>query len=1143
MAAALASLRARHPLLLMARLTILTGARRGQRFELPPGIVTIGRQVGNTLVVADESVANQHLLLTVDPEGCRIKDRSGGGTVVNGSHVSTASLKEGDVLKLGDVELRYEQGMPIPRPVPGQSPKPTPGGLAAKVKREGPRFEDVLREQKAQKKVKVFDIELGPILLWGSLVALAAAGVWAALNPKPPPEKKGKRGRGGPGMVATAPGVPGVAPASGGTTNVPLVEPDAPPQPLGFAVAPEPPPLPYALPVGAAKAEARAAGKVYFTSQSSAQSAVDAAQEGDAVVFDAPVAGAIVVRRPLKGVQFIGGSASWRLEADLVDCQFFWHTPAALTQVSGKLEHSAFYQSHGPATHLTHADAVTFYHGGSTVPAGDFKTPRAEPQLWLRGFVRGVTLHKLIVAPPEGERRWDMHWPPVVRVQAENLDAHGHNTYILSPLVREQTAWTPFHVVRATGLTFAQASAEGGTWADPILEVDYGIDCALVATALAGRGEAANAGYLRLPDKLKYHDHEEWGHNHANAPFRGAAFLLGGQRNRILGHGDLRPWSIGRRAALPGLHYADGIVACDPFLQEWSVDQGGLNANFAEPKNIFRVQWRTGAPVFNSTARDLKVRFPVLGANLARPVLVPLGDLRAPPPLLFGKRFSDYTGKPAAVIHRALDAGENVFLGAGEYQLARPITNGFVFGAGMDRTIMNWPTNVDCSQRDCKGLVNLTVRGGRYGHNSQAGEGGVTNTATALLLRVRFDGQTHAGVTIHAARDQVYQDCEFVNGRVGFTHGHDRTRGSFVGERGTGGGPAITRMNIANCTFRNLTERAIDLRPGQAQTGVVGIHNCLFEDIADTAVRIFGGEAHLVQNCILRRVGKETSTNAVVEVTGHGTVVLSHLEIQNKDFPGSPVGLFVSGLASVSHCKIAGAQRALVARSALVADHVDAVDGNYELPYGSYVTTSTFKNADVKKGAMLVREAGQPESISLQAGVQPLDTTPPPPVPGVVVEILADGHHVNWRPAEDKESGITGYLVFAEGREIYRTPLAYDPGDSPGTPLMSRVIPTSFVDTNRLAATYAVKAVNGANLLSGGGQAPLLRWGPMRARFNDRATNEVVIAEITFRNRVPGIVDTKGRKFVASDLRRLGVPDEVRIEPRLSVEAGEPAAR
>lgn len=244
---------------------------------------------------------------------------------------------------------------------------------------------------------------------------------------------------------------------------------------------------------------------------------------------------------------------------------------------------------------------------------------------------------------------------------------------------------------------------------------------------------------------------------------------------------------------------------------------------------------------------------------------------------------------------------------------------------------------------------------------------------------MRFDGQSHAGVTLHAAQDQTYQDCEFVNGRVGFTHGHDRTRGVFMGERGQAGGPAITRLNLANCTFRNLSERAIDLRPGQGQTGVVGIHNCAFEDIADTAVRIFGGEAHLVQNCVFRRVGKETATNAVVEIFGHGAVALSHLDIQNQDFPGSPVGILVGGQVSISHCKINGAQRALVARTPLLVDHVEAVSGTFELPYGSYVTTSTFKNADVKKGAMLVREASQPESISLKPACN--CSTPPRPPP------------------------------------------------------------------------------------------------------------------------------------------------------------------
>ncbi|MFA6546226.1 MAG: FHA domain-containing protein, partial [Limisphaerales bacterium] len=956
----------------MAKIIILTGARRGQRYELPPGIVTIGRQPGNTIVIADESLAPSHLLLSVDTDGCRLKDRSGGGTMLNGSQVNTASLKEGDVFKLGNVELRYEMGAPAPRPPAGQAPRPTPGGIAAKVKKGGPRFEDIVAEQGQTKKKIIFDIELGPILFWGAMVALVIVGIWAALHPKPPPEKRARKEKFVPPVSA---GVPGVSPSPSSSPPVTEAEPQSTNAPLGFAVAPAPPPLPYSLPVGAAKAGPVASGKVHFTSRGGGQAAVDAAQEGDAVVFDAP-GGNIVVRHALKDVQFIGGSATWELRADLTDCQFFWHTPARMTQGAARMERCAFYRSHGPATLLTHADAVTFYHAGGAVPAGGSKQPTTEPQLWLHGFVRGVTIHKPVIAPPDGGRRWDMNWPPVVRVQAEDIAGQGYNTYLLSPHVLGQTAWTPFHIVRATGLTFAHATSEGGTWADPILEVDYGIDCAVVCTALAGRGEAANAGYFRQPDLLKYFDHEEWGHNHANAPYRGAAICLGGQRNRIVGHGDFRSWSPGRRAALPGLHYADGIVARDPFLQEWSAEQGGLNANFAESKNVFRVQFRAGVPVYNSSTRDLRVRFPMLGANLSRPVFVALGDLRAPPPSLFGRQFADLTGQPAAAIERALNTGGNVFLGPGQYELSHPITNGLVFGAGMEKTVLNWPPGVDCSQRDCKGLVNLTVRGGRYGHNSQAGEGGATNTATALFLRVRFDGQSHAGITVHAAVDQSYQDCEFVNGKIGFTHGHDRTRGVFTGERGPSGGPAITRLNFANCTFRNLAERAIDLRPGAAQTGVVGIHNCLFEDIALTAVRISGGEAQLVQNCVFRRVGKESPNSTVIDTQGHGAVVLSHLEIDNKDFPGSPVGILVSGLPSISHCTVRGVARALVSRVALTVDHVDAADGNYELPYGSYVTTSTFKNADVKKGAMLVKESGEPESVSLQAGVQPLDTTP-----------------------------------------------------------------------------------------------------------------------------------------------------------------------
>ncbi|NDB75710.1 MAG: hypothetical protein EB141_08705, partial [Verrucomicrobia bacterium] len=152
--------------------------------------------------------------------------------------------------------------------------------------------------------------------------------------------------------------------------------------------------------------------------------------------------------------------------------------------------------------------------------------------------------------------------------------------------------------------------------------------------------------------------------------------------------------------------------------------------------------------------------------------------------------------------------------------------------------------------------------------------------------------------------------------------------------------------------------------------------------------------------------------------------------------------------------------------------------------------------------------------------------------PGVKVEVRADGHLITWKPATDLESGITGYLVLAGGRPIYRTPFQYDPGDAMATPLMSRVVPTEYLDTSRAAETYVVRAINGANLMSGGGQAPLPRWGPMRARFLDRSSNVVNVAEVTFKNRTPGLVDAKGRKLSAFELRRQGVPDECYIESR-----------
>ena len=92
----------------------------------------------------------------------------------------------------------------------------------------------------------------------------------------------------------------------------------------------------------------------------------------------------------------------------------------------------------------------------------------------------------------------------------------------------------------------------------------------MLATAFGGRSAAHNNGYNKEPQQLKYANGEEPGHNNEFAPYRGAVARVGGLRNRLIGIGTFQPWSVGLRANVPGMHYADGIVARDPFLQEWS---------------------------------------------------------------------------------------------------------------------------------------------------------------------------------------------------------------------------------------------------------------------------------------------------------------------------------------------------------------------------------------------------------------------------------------------------------------------------------------------------------------------------------------------------------------------------------------------
>jgi pSer/pThr/pTyr-binding forkhead associated (FHA) protein len=81
-----------------------------QRLLIPLGrdVTHIGRGLAADLHLDEDSVSRRHAILVRRHWGSRIlDDRSSNGTFVNGRRVTQADLRDGDVLVLGRVVLRY----------------------------------------------------------------------------------------------------------------------------------------------------------------------------------------------------------------------------------------------------------------------------------------------------------------------------------------------------------------------------------------------------------------------------------------------------------------------------------------------------------------------------------------------------------------------------------------------------------------------------------------------------------------------------------------------------------------------------------------------------------------------------------------------------------------------------------------------------------------------------------------------------------------------------------------------------------------------------------------------------------------------------------------------------------------------------
>lgn len=121
----------------MAKLVILTQGMTGRTHELKVEKTTIGRVEDNTFQIAEPSVSSHHCEVLLRGSEVVIKDlNSTNGTFINDQKITESVLKPGYTLRLGQVELRLEDGAAAtpeapaasssvaPAPAPARKPEP-----------------------------------------------------------------------------------------------------------------------------------------------------------------------------------------------------------------------------------------------------------------------------------------------------------------------------------------------------------------------------------------------------------------------------------------------------------------------------------------------------------------------------------------------------------------------------------------------------------------------------------------------------------------------------------------------------------------------------------------------------------------------------------------------------------------------------------------------------------------------------------------------------------------------------------------------------------------------------------------------------------------------------------------------------------
>jgi pilus assembly protein CpaF len=98
------------------------------RFEIDPGIYTIGTDEANKIVLPGKEISWRHAILSFMSDGVWVEDlKSRTGTIVDGQFVhGRMSIRPGQIINIGHFAITYENGDAMPVPEPPAVAKPGP---------------------------------------------------------------------------------------------------------------------------------------------------------------------------------------------------------------------------------------------------------------------------------------------------------------------------------------------------------------------------------------------------------------------------------------------------------------------------------------------------------------------------------------------------------------------------------------------------------------------------------------------------------------------------------------------------------------------------------------------------------------------------------------------------------------------------------------------------------------------------------------------------------------------------------------------------------------------------------------------------------------------------------------------------------